>query len=205
MPPGEDGPVLYFSMDDGQFVMAPKASGSARTFSVDGTADGTIRSYLEVLDEQAEQFDRIGAQLSAQIGNETADVADRLREEARQAAVMVRAFPRVEVQTYLHGLQNRDRSLYDQLMREQQMEFASSQLARRIFQTSDEQTRRQLTEDLRKQLDEIFELKQRNRRDEITQLEQQLGELRDQLAEREANREAIISRRLESLIGNPHR
>ncbi len=85
------------------------------------------------------------------------------------------------------------------------MEFASSQLAHRIFNTSDEATRKQLTEDLRLQLDEIFELKQRNRREEIAQLEQQLGELREQLAQREANREAIISRRLESLVGNPHR
>jgi hypothetical protein len=135
----------------------------------------------------------------------SAAMADRLREEAEQTAIMVRAFPRVEVQTYLQGIQNRDRSLYDQLMREQRLELASGELARRIFSTTDPESRVSLTENLRRQLDEIFELKQENRRDEIAQLELQLQELREQLAAREANREAIIGRRLEALLANPHR
>jgi polyhydroxyalkanoate synthesis regulator phasin len=90
-------------------------------------------------------------------------------------------------------------------MREQRLELASGELARRIFATEDPESRASLTENLHRQLDEIFELKQENRRDEIAELELQLQELREQLAAREANREAIIGRRLEALLANPHR
>ncbi len=205
MPPDEDGLVVFFSGDQGHFVEVPQPSGTVRRFRLDGPFDRTIGTYLQVLDEQADQFEALGEQLSSRQVEGDAAMANRLREEAEQAAIMVRAFPRVEVQTYLQGIQNRDRTLYDQLMREQRMEVATTQLAGRIFTATDPEARRSLTESLRQQLYEIFELKQQNRRDEIAELEQQLRELREQLAAREANREAIVARRLESLIGNPHR
>lgn len=205
VPDDRDDVVRYFSDDQGQYVEIPRGSGVARRFRLDGPFERSIGTYLQVLDEHADEFEKLGEQLSAHEVEGTAEMAIQLREEAEQAAIMVRAFPRVEVQTYLHGLQNRDRSLYDQLIREQRMEVASSQLARRIFLTPDRETRESLTETLRNQLEEIFELKQQNRREEVAQLELQLRELREQLAAREANRDAIIARRLESLVGDQNR
>jgi hypothetical protein len=205
VPPGEDRVVIFFSGNEGELVEVPEPPGTALRLRLDGPPDGAIGTYFQVLDEQAAQFERIGEQIAAQRMENFAVMADRLREEAEQTAIMVRAFPRVEVQTYLQGIQNRDRSLYDQLMREQRLELASGELARRIFATEDPESRASLTENLHRQLDEIFELKQENRRDEIAELELQLQELREQLAAREANREAIIGRRLEALLANPHR
>jgi len=205
MPVDEDGLVIFFRDDSGGVVEMPSPEGTVRRFRLDGPVNPTIGTYLEVLDEQARAFERFGAQLAERQSRDTETLARQLRDEAEQTAIMVRAFPRVEFQTYLDGLQHRDQHLYDRLLREQRMEVASADLARRVFAAPDEPTRQSLTESLRGQLEEIFELKQQNRRDEIGQLELQLRELREQLSERERNRDAIISRRLESLVGQPHR
>ena len=47
--------------------------------------------------------------------------------------------------------------------------------------------------------EEIFELKQENRRREIEALQEQLRELREALAQRERFRDEIIDRRLDEL------
>jgi hypothetical protein len=197
-PVEDDGLVVFFKDEEGRVVELPRSQGAPRRIRL----DGTFGTYLQVLDEHADQFERIGAQLAQRRAEgQYVVAADQLREEAEQAAIMVRAFPRLEVHTYLEGLQGRDKSLYDQLIREQQMEVASGQLAMQIFAAPDAQTRRSLSDTLRDQLEAVFELKQQNRRDEIEQLELQLNELREQLAARERNRDTIISKRLEALVG----
>ena len=160
----------------------------------------TFRTFARVFDDRAERMDELRRQFTVVDGQRLSLVAENMQREAEESAVMLRAFPRIEMQAYLEGLQGRDSMLYDRLMEELQMESETAQLAAAIM-AADGNRRTELELNLRQKLDRIFELKQQNRRDEIAQLEKQLSELRKQLSTRESNRRAIIDRRIEELIG----
>ncbi|GIV62003.1 MAG: hypothetical protein KatS3mg044_0869 [Rhodothermaceae bacterium] len=121
--------------------------------------------------------------------------ADEARVEADEA--------RVEMQRYLEDLRNQNTRLFERLVRERQMEMETRALAARIQQMPEGRERDALIEQLRTRLDEIFELKQQNRHQEIAQLEIQLETLRREMQERERLRERIVEQRLRELLGQP--
>ena len=112
--------------------------------------------------------------------------------------------PQTETQRYLSAMQRGNKALYERLMKERELEAKSQMLAARVRAlTEDDPERKALTKELRQQLDEIFVLKEENRRRETEQLEKELKVLREQLSKREENREQIIERRLNRLLGRP--
>ena len=102
---------------------------------------------------------------------------------------------------YLQEMQQRHRQLYDRLMHERRMEADTHTLARAIRQLPEGPERQRYIDSLRTTLDQIFELKQENRRREIDQLENQLQELQLRLEKREEMREQMIEQRIQQLIG----
>ena len=102
-------------------------------------------------------------------------------------------------QAYMQGLSERDRALYERLVREREMEAEAYRLAQqlRLNAGADPALRSQL----RDKLDAMFELKQENRREEIRQVEEVLQALRQRLQEREAMRDDIIEHRMRELTG----
>ena len=74
-------------------------------------------------------------------------------------------------EAYLQGLSERDRLLYERLLREREMEAEATHLARQLRQVPDDPARAPLRAQLRQKLDAMFELKQENRRDEVRQVE----------------------------------
>ena len=85
------------------------------------------------------------------------------------------------------------------LLREQELDAESHRIARELRNATSDQLRAELEADLRSHLEEVFELRQENRRAEIKELEGRLEELRDRLERREELRERIIEERLEFL------
>lgn len=106
---------------------------------------------------------------------------------------------------YLEAIQQRHERLYERLMRERRMEAETYELARAIQQLAPGEDRQRYLDSLRTTLDEIFELKQENRRREIQQLENQLNELQRRLEERERVREQMIEQRIHQLVGDAAR
>ena len=112
------------------------------------------------------------------------------------------ARPPTDAQRYLTDMQRENEQLHERLMQERRMELESQVLAARIRTLPEDSPEREgLTSELREKLAEIFSMKEENRRRETEQLEKELSELRDQLQKREANRDAIIDRRLDELLG----
>jgi hypothetical protein len=114
------------------------------------------------------------------------------------------AVPRIlsEANTlYLEDLQKQNQVLYSRLSHEQELERQAEYLARaaRLADSSDEQQKHR--EALRQKLDEIFELKQQNRRDEIAQFEQELEQLKQRVERRAQLKDEIIERRVQRLVG----
>jgi hypothetical protein len=104
---------------------------------------------------------------------------------------------------YLSGLQARNQSLFSRLSREQVLEAEASRLAALVKSPQHEAERDANKERLVAKLNEIFEFKQANRRAEIAQFERELARLRERLERREAQKERLISRRLELLTKEP--
>lgn len=102
-------------------------------------------------------------------------------------------------QAYMQGLSERDRALYERLVREREMESEAYRLAQQLRLNPSNAAA--LRSQLREKLDAMFELKQENRREEIRQVETALQSLRQRLQEREAMRDDIIQHRMRELTG----
>ncbi len=115
--------------------------------------------------------------------------------------VLVDELERAGEQAYLYQLSSRDRTLYDQIQREQSVELETFRLAGEYRRANDPDDQSRIEDALRDKLDESFELKQQIRADEIAQAESQINELRGLLDQRSARKDQIIERRLRELIG----
>lgn len=164
----------------------------------------SIERQARELQAQAVHFQELQARLQEGFGDrqveELYEAAQRLGRQAQQAARAAEALPHIEVQHYLEGIQREDRELYDRLVDEREMESESIRLSREIRAVENEQERVERIGELRAKLDEIFELKQANRRREIEQFENRLEDLQRKLEERERLRDQIIDGRLRQLL-----
>jgi len=104
---------------------------------------------------------------------------------------------------YLSDVQKANRQLYERLVRERTMEKQAqdlARLARMLPEGSDE--RRAKVDSLRTLLNNIFDLKQENRRREIERLQRQIQEVQKGLQERRQMRDRMIDHRLNQLLGS---
>ncbi len=158
-----------------------------------------------IAEEQAQALRQSKAELeslSNQVDQRQANEAIvTARDRVAQAAEVVQAFPQLQVQSYLSDVHQYDQNLYALLVREWRMEREAEALALEIRRTAKGARQNNLIAQLRQKLDEIFELKQQNRRQEIQQLEQELNALNERLQKREQWRDRLIDQRLSELIG----
>jgi hypothetical protein len=103
---------------------------------------------------------------------------------------------------YLNDVQKANRELYERLVRERTMEQRAQDLARVIRMLPDGSDERQAKVDtLRSLLNNIFDLKQENRRQEIERLQREIQELQRRLQKRRDMRDRMIEHRLGELLG----
>ena len=102
---------------------------------------------------------------------------------------------------YLSELQRSSRKLYERLLRERRMEQSARDLAHAIRLMPEGEERQARIDTLRAMLQDIFELKQENRRREIDRLEREIQELQRSLQKRRQMRERMIQYRLNELTG----
>lgn len=100
---------------------------------------------------------------------------------------------------YLDGLQRRNQSLFSRLSRERLLEHEAARLVEQVKTSSEAADRTAKRAQLVAKLDEIFELKQENRRAEIAQFEKELARLRKRLERRQEQKDRLIDRRVQLL------
>jgi hypothetical protein len=105
---------------------------------------------------------------------------------------------------YLDELQHQNWRLFARLSKERELEREAESLARSVRTASTPEERAQRTRLLADKLDEAFELKQQNRRDEIAQFEAELEELKRRVDRRQDLKPDIIEDRLRRLTGEHH-
>jgi len=94
-----------------------------------------------------------------------------------------------------------NQNLYTLLVREWRMDREAEALALEIRRFPNGEVRTNRIAELRQKINEIFDLKQQNRRREIRQIEKELAALHERLRKRETFRDRLIKERLADLIG----
>ena len=102
---------------------------------------------------------------------------------------------------YLNRLKEDDPERYEQVAQEKKFEEEARLLAKKYRESEDENERVRLREDLKVLLDKLFDYRQMNRQFEIEKLEKRLEELKDVNERRLANKEEIVGRRLDEMLG----
>ena len=143
-----------------------------------------VRNFL---DEQFSDEVCRFRELSVRHYDEAAELMSRLVEEA------------LEFMEARHTNPER----YRQMVRQREMEKQAMELAEALREAEGDD-RDRLSGELRRLLEESFDLKQDRMRGEVDLVERELDELKTLVTKREENRDSIIERRLGELMGDTH-
>jgi hypothetical protein len=191
--------------EGGLFLFFDEAGGEAPLLNryrtdTDGAAISTVlaQQQAQVLLQSTEELEHLSTQVEQQPANQAIETA---RARVAEAAEVVQSLPKLQVQSYLSDVQQYNQNLYALLVREWRMEREAEALALEIRRTPTGDRQTDLIAQLRRKLNDIFDLKQQNRRREIQQLEQELDALTERLQKREQWRDRLVDQRLSELIG----
>ncbi len=172
--------------------------------------DPNSRRWMEVQRSLAERF-REGPPLSPEQREKILAFVDenmpllsmRLREASEKSAEAVDMLLRrrlFEIHRLME-LQATDPKAFASALREERLSFTSYGLVRQYRTAKTDEERERIKTDLRKAVEELFQIRYENELYRIEKLEEKLRELRDVLAERDANRQEIIDRYLTRITG----
>ncbi len=171
------------------------------TWSLDYS--GPITPVLGI-DGQAYVLERgrlVRFQESARAGEQVYVVGETQPAPMDVAAMDDERVALVSQEAYRRDLAERDRALYARMQQEHALELRVEALAAQVRQTPPGAERTRLRDGLRTRLEELFRLKQSNRREEVGRAQAELDSLRAQLDARDAEHEAIIESRLRGICG----
>lgn len=168
--------------------------------SRDGDPNVVMQQYVIELNQNAQQLNEMGASLSQR---QAQDLIQQVQMQAEQAAQLAQDMPYLEMQRYFAAVRSEDELLYQRLVSELELERETQRLAAEARQLPKGDERNFKIEELREMLGTILELKQVNRRLEISQLEKQLSILKQRFEEREAKKDRLIDHRIKELVGDP--
>ena len=172
-------------------------------FVVTAPPETILERYAEGLREQEKRMRDLLHRLAAESQtNEFQQMAQKMTLYVGEAARTASEFPHIQMQHYFSNMQLKNEGLFDQLMSERLMERETLSMARKFAAMDEGEARRDSIAVLRERLDEIFDLKQENRRREVEELKERLRELQWAIGERQRLRDDIVVRRLQELLGN---
>ncbi len=98
---------------------------------------------------------------------------------------------------YIDENRNKDK---DTFSKENELNIQSEVLAIK-YKTADASNKQNIKNQLKAKLSELFELKEKSRKDEVAQLEKKLVELKKNLDLRNSHKDEIIIRKMEEMLG----
>ena len=102
---------------------------------------------------------------------------------------------------HLAQLKESDPERYEQKKKHHSLERQARQLAEKFQTSNNEKEKTKTKNDLTDVLSELFDLREKDREEEMKQLIQKLEHLRSVLAERKKKKKEIVERRLQEMIG----
>jgi hypothetical protein len=101
----------------------------------------------------------------------------------------------------LEKFKQEDPARYNNLKKQLQLERDCRKLAQEFRKSKDAARKSQIKADLKNNLTELFNLREAERAGKVTELAQELAQLKEMLAFREKNKDRIIEKRLNEMIG----
>ena len=102
---------------------------------------------------------------------------------------------------YLEGLKKEDPERYEKVLDEKKLEKSTRELAKKYKKSVDDTEKEKMKAELSSMLYKLFEYRQMNRQYEIKRLEERLESLKEDMANRLDNKDEIIERRMNKLLG----
>jgi len=124
---------------------------------------------------------------------------NRQRDSAPEQFRQVCRHLRFEV-AQLRDMKSRDPEAFRKAIEEKQLRFRTQDLASKARASTDPKERDALAQELRRVLERLFDVETATRGAQIGQLEGRLDALRNELAQRAANRDQVIKTRLEDAL-----
>ena len=152
--------------------------------------------------EQARRIQDMQHSFMGSLPNEFQQMVEEITLSAAEAARTASELPHIQMQHYLSNMQLKNEGLFDQLMSERLMEQEVLGMVRKFAAMDEGKAHQDSIAVLRERLDEIFDLKQENRRREVEELKERLRELQWAIGERQRLQHRIVERRLQELLGN---
>lgn len=196
---------IYRPAGDERAAIPVRAASESRADGDGSRPEMTmIVEQAEVLRERARELQRLSIELqqTRMQSNQLFDMIESIQRSAAETEQVARSLPHLQAQRYMQEMRERNTELYEQLVREQSLERETLDLSQRIRGLSEGAERDELVARLRHRLEQIFEMKQQNRRREIAELEERLSSLQHRLEKRERYHDYIINKRLNELIGS---
>jgi len=124
---------------------------------------------------------------------------DRLRTSNADQFRQVCRHMRYEV-AQMKELKSHDPEAFRKAVEEKQLRYRAQDLANKARATADSTERAELSEELRKVIDKLFDVELATREAQISQLEGRMDALREELKTRSANRQQIVKTRLDDML-----
>jgi hypothetical protein len=124
---------------------------------------------------------------------------DRLRTSNADQFRQVCRHMRYEV-AQMKELKSHDPEAFRKAIEEKQLRYRAQDLANKARATADSTERAELSEELRKVIDKLFDVELATRETQISQLEGRMDALREELKTRSANRQQIVKTRLDDML-----
>ena len=164
---------------------------------------------FQMFDSLRLMSDSVAAFLGSRVAQEHASrmraLADEMRRSIPPPGGRVHVFSGPDWDSHASDLLGARDRFRHHLELENELDEESRRIAEELRLSDSSELRKELEEDLREHLEEIFELRQENRRAEVRELESRLEELRNRLQRREELRDRIIEERMEFLLGEETR
>jgi|GEM_PF-5970112 len=159
--------------------------------------------YLKAKDKAFENFDQMLEKARERIQEEniiSQDILEKMQEEnpALYRRMLMKTWAELEKLNYL---QAKDQNLYETSKERVQLEIQTWKLAIKYRQTEDETEKESIKAELREKLDSLFDLRELEKKQRITRLEEELAELKEAVQIRQANKQDIVTNRLNDMIG----
>lgn len=188
-------PSAVVAVQDAAIASAAVASGRPDAVVISRQAD-QLRARARELQKLTVEMQQNSVQ-----STELFRMIESIQQSAAETEQVARALPHLHAERYLQEVRENNSELYERLVREQALEHETLQLSVEIRNLAEGSDRHALVERLRSRLDDIFQMKQDNRRREINGIEERLESLRHRHEKRERYRERIIEKRLKELAG----
>lgn len=101
----------------------------------------------------------------------------------------------------LDELKERDPERYEQKVKQNSLERRGRQLAEKYRDSTDEKIKANIKKELSSVLNQLFDLREKDREMEIKHLTEKLNQLKSVLAERKKKKQEIVERRLQEMLG----